>query len=319
MSTDGVFKATPTERAWLQEFTHEMGACRLEGSAVERHYVDAVRTSLASNGLLHRLRIACQQNLSTDREAMGYLLVDQMLPDPQNESQFTRAATILASLLGSPFHMSRKQALWEIIAVDFSKQPYRFGGVGHNPLHIDGVNTTHPPDCLILLCRRDDPAGGGGSLVSNLQQAVEELEETDRGYLQQAIFEEGEFYDLEGVGREYRPFPVLSRFPDGIWRVRVTGKMLPGMPSCPAKDVLERLQAILEKNQVVLQLRPGQALVVNQLLNAHGRLPLGEGQERIPSSERRDFRQGFVRPDKGSFIPPYRHIEPLPLSFNMAG
>jgi hypothetical protein len=305
MNRVGVFEATTEERVWLQELTCELGTYRLDGSAVERQYVDAVRARAASRGVLERFRLACQQTLATEIDSKGYLLVDQLLPDPQNESLFTRAATIMASLLGSPFHMSRKQALWEIIGVDFSKQSYRFGGVGHNPLHIDGVNTTHPPDYLILLCRREDPAGGGASLVSHLQQAVNELNEDDRVFLQQPIFEEGEFYELEGVGQEYRPFPLLSRLPDGIWRVRVTGKMLPSMPPGPVKAVLERLQGILEKNQVTLRLQPGQALIINQLLNAHGRLPLGEGQERIPSSERRDFRQGFVRFDTDSFIPVY--------------
>ncbi len=319
MNTTGFFTAVEEERAWLQQLTQEMGPCRLEGSEVERQYVDAVRAIAASDGALNRFRTASQQSLATDSTAKGYLLVDQLLPDPKDESLFTRAATIVASLLGSPFHMSRKQALWEIVGVDFTKTPYRFGGVGHNPLHIDGVNTTHPPDYLILLCRREDPARGGASLVSNLQRAIGELEEPDRVFLQQPIFEEGEYYDLEGVGHEYCPFPVLSRFPDGIWRVRVTGKMLPTMAPGPAKVVLERLQAILEKNQEVLQLEPGQALIVNQLLNAHGRLPLGEGQERIPSSERRDFRQGFVRPGRDSFIPRYRYSEPLPKSWTVAG
>jgi TfdA family taurine catabolism dioxygenase TauD len=307
--TTSLFTGTAREREWLQALSSEMGPCRLQGSAIEKEFVEAVRKRARADKEMDRLQAVAKETLNTIREASGYLVIDQLLPDPDNELQFTRAATILASLLGQPFHMSLRQALWEILGVNLAQEPYRFGGIGYNPLHIDGVNTTFPPDYLILLCRREDPAGGGASLLSNLQRAVEELDEYDRIYLQQPIFEEGQFYDLEGVGEEYRPFPVLHQFPDKMWRVRVTGKMLPAMPPSQSKSVLERLLAILEKNKEIVHLRPGQALVVNQLLNAHGRLPLGEGQEKIPSSERRDYRQGFIRPDQFSFISSYLYAE----------
>ncbi len=302
MSVPTVFSAFNQERCYLKELTDEFPNFSLEGPFVQAAYVNAVRERATSNGGLARLCAAARNNLSTRRTSAGYLLLDQLLPDPADESKFLLAATIVSSLFGRPFHMVRRFAVWETLGVDYEKEPFRGGGIGHQPLHIDGVNTMHPPDFLVLLCRRQDPAGGGANLISNLQSAVDELEESDRVYLQRSIYQEGEFYDIEGVGAEYRPFPVLTRRADAMWQVRVTGKMLPGMRPSRSKRVLERLIALLENKQEVIRLESGQALVVNQILNAHGRFALGQGQTALHSSEQRDCRQGFLRSEQSSLI-----------------
>lgn len=293
--------AQPHERRWLEELTRELGACRLEGSSVARSFVDAARGRAMRDGALDRIRDAAEEQLATS-SGKGYLVLDGFFSDPDAELRFTRAATILMALFGRPFHMVRRFAVWESLGVDLAKEPFRGGGVGYQPFHIDGVNTTIPPDFLVLLCRRHDPLGGGETILSNLQSAVAQLDTADQDYLQQPIFEEGEFYDLDGVGEDYRPFPVLTRRSDGTWQARVTGKMLPSMPSGKSKDVLERLLAILQKEQEVIPLRSGQAVIVNQLMIAHGRLALGPGQEGLPSSERRDLRQAFLRREGGGFL-----------------
>jgi hypothetical protein len=286
----------------LRAVCRELPAVRLDGHRVDAGVLDAARRALAAEPALQPLLRALDRDLAATEGARGYVVVDGAVDDPADLPAALKVATVVCAAVGTPFRMVRRLGLWQEVPVDLAAVPYRFGGTAHNPLHIDGVNTTHPPDVLAMLGVRVDPAGGGWSLVANVQRAVGRLSEAARRGLSRCVFEEGRFYDLEGVGREYRPFPVLKPPGRAMWAVRVTGKMLPDMPRGPGRTHLQELVDLLAEDQERLLLGPGQLLLVNQAVIAHGREPLGAGQERIPPAARRSLQQSFVRGDPGGAV-----------------
>ena len=193
-----------------------------------------------------------------------------------------------------PFRVIDDGGLWQDIDVDLHVPAHRFRGTGHNPLHIDVVNSTDPPDYAVLCCIRADPAGGGQTLVSNLQRAVRLLPAHVVAQLQRPVFREGRFYGMSGVGEELNPFPVLERTEHPPWRVRFTGKMIPEMqPGLPRNAVIALAEA-LEEQQECFRLESGELLILNQRIVAHGRLPLGAGQQEIAPPLRRYLRQTYL-------------------------
>lgn len=283
----------------MEETRKSAPAPRFDVSVLDESFVTGVRERILARAELRDLVDAMRESLRTDRTARGYLVIDGAVHDPSDTENALVSASMLGCLLGRPFRMVTRLPMWQELGVREDVAPHRFGGLGYNPLHIDGVNTTNPPDYLMLLCLRSDPAGGGASLVSNLQDVADRLTAEDRAFLQERRFVEGQFYDLEGVGSEYKPFPVLERREDGLWWVRATGKMLPEMQDGPEKDAVARLIGLLEEHREAVALEPGQLIIVNQILVAHGREPLGE-QSAVPTDERRYFRQGFVRAAPGA-------------------
>jgi hypothetical protein len=281
----------------LRAICRELPEIRLIGNQIAPNLLAEIHRALAAEPELCTVLRALAANLAVDNGSRGYVIVDGAVSDPNDLRTALKIATVLCTTVGSPFRMVRRLDLWQEVPVDLEAVPYRFGGTAHNPLHIDGVNTTRPPDYLAMLGVRLDPAGGGWSLVSHLQYAVRQLSPEAREYLSRPVFVEGHFYDLEGVGEEHRPFAVLKRAGRGMWAVRVTGKMLPDMPPGPARTYLQELVDLLTCRQERFLLRPGQLLLVNQALTAHGREPLGAGQERIPAALRRSLQQSFVRVD----------------------
>ncbi|MER5756806.1 TauD/TfdA family dioxygenase [Streptomyces sp. NPDC002088] len=95
-----------------------------------------------------------------------------------------------------------------------------------NAFHMDLVNGTLPPDYTTLLCVRPDPLGGGPSILSDAHAAVARLSEDSRALLAESAYHYGTFFDLVGVGEEYKPFSILDGSDPGEGFVRFTAKML---------------------------------------------------------------------------------------------
>jgi hypothetical protein len=72
-------------------------------------------------------------------------------------------------------------------------------------------------------------------------------------------------------------------------------KMLPDMPDSYDKQLLTKIGTLLEENKEAFLLKPGQLLITNQQIMAHGREPLGQGQEYIDPANRRYIRQSYIR------------------------
>jgi hypothetical protein len=239
-----------------------------------------------------------RQALSPRRSARGYAVIDGLLAPNAPADENLRLATAVGALAGTPFRVVDKWDLWQDVGVDLNAVPYRFGGIGDNPFHIDVVNATKPPDLFCLMCVRCDPAGGGHTILSNLQDAVAQLRPFEIEQLEQPVFREGRFFGMSGVGEELNPFPVLEPLPGDLWRVRFTAKMLPDMTDSPLKRILQRFERILNSARECFLLKPGQLVMVNQLLVAHGRLALGPDQDRILAARRRYLRQTYIRVER---------------------
>lgn len=121
--------------------------------------------------------------------------------------------TALLSLVGRPLRVFNQWPLWKPLGTRLCVEPMRAMGVGYNPLHIDVVNSTCPPDFAALLCVRPDPLGGGHSLVAPLREALRRLPGSTVELLSKPVYRDGEFFDLSGVGQEYAPFPRLQQPP----------------------------------------------------------------------------------------------------------
>ena len=267
---------------------------RLEDGRLAADAVAEYRGQLERVAGLNDLAATLRQALRSERGARGYVVIDGLIgPDPPRGEDL-RLPTAVCALAGTPFRVVDRWDLWQELGVDLDAVPYRFGGVGYNPFHVDLVNATRLPDLFCLFSVRCDPAGGGQTILSNLQDAVARLGQDEIDQLRQPVFCEGRFFGMSGVGEELNPFPVLEALPGDLWRVRFTAKMLPEMPDNDLKRLLQRFQQVLIQSQECFMLRPGQMLIVNQLLLAHGRLALGAGQERIPAGRRRYLRQTYM-------------------------
>ncbi|MGK5533169.1 TauD/TfdA family dioxygenase [Streptomyces sp. URMC 129] len=207
-----------------------------------------------------------------------------------------RAVTALLSLLASPLRAFDRWPLWKPLGTNTDIDPMRATGTGYNPLHIDVVNSTLPPDYSALLCIRPDPRGRGESLVSQLRRAVSRLGPADLRLLSEEAYRDGSFHDLTGVGREWNPFPVLDGLSKSKGFVRFTAKMLAGAdPDDPHTKAARALEQELIAQQRRFLLNRGDLVIVNQHLCCHGREPLGDGQEQLHPDERRLLLQIFLR------------------------
>lgn len=210
-----------------------------------------------------------------------------------------KATTAILSWLGRPLRAFDQWPLWKPLGTNLAIDPMRATGSGYNPLHIDVVNATLPPDYSALLCVRPDPQGEGFSIVSQLRRAVERLSEQERALLAEPVYRDGAFYDLTGVGDEYAPFPVLDDLPPTEGFVRFTAKMLPEMdPKDPHTCAVHALERELITDQQRFLLGFGDLIVVNQHYCVHGREKLGDNQETVPGERRRLLWQMFLRAGK---------------------
>jgi alpha-ketoglutarate-dependent taurine dioxygenase len=216
--------------------------------------------------------------------------------------RFLRLATAFAAEVAVPFSPFPRWPLWKDIGVKVDKDPGKSSGTGYNAFHMDLVNGTLPPDYTTLLCVRPDPLGGGPSILSDAHAAVGRLSEHSRALLTEPAYHYGTFYDLHGVGEEYKPFPILDGTGPGWGFVRFTAKMLERSELDPEHaDAAGELAEELVRGQVSFMLRRGDYLIVNQRRFLHGRQALNSGQETIPVADRRLLLQLFLRaPADGS-------------------
>ncbi len=269
-----------------------------ESEKLEQDLTNSYREALLNIPAIRPLYKKMQTDLTSERNARGYIIIDGV-PSGENYDNMTMP-TAFCALVGRSFVMAPKNGFWQNLGVDLRAITYRFQGVGENPFHIDAVNTTKPPDYLSLYGVRIDPAGGGMSTLSNLQAMVEKLDPEEIDYLQIPRYSEGQFYDMTGVGKEYKLFPVLEQEDNGLWFVRYTGKMIPEMSESYDKLLFTKIGVLLDINKESFMLQQGQLLIANQRIMAHGREPLGPGQEKIDPSQQRYLRQSYIRADDSS-------------------
>jgi hypothetical protein len=207
-----------------------------------------------------------------------------------------RSVTALLSLLATPLRAFDRWPLWKPLGTNLAIDPMRATGSGYNPMHLDIVNSTWPPDYSALLCVRPDPKGQGHSLVSQVRRAVDRLGYAHTELLTHPRYEDGSFVELTGVGEELKPFPVIDGHSPLGGFVRFTAKMLadadPDDPYTKAARALER-ELVVGQRRFLLD--RGDMLIVNQHLCCHGREALGDGQEDVPEDERRLLLQIFLR------------------------
>lgn len=229
--------------------------------------------------------------------APGFAVVDcRELVERCDPERVERLLTVLVSMVGRPLRVFDQWPLWKPLETKLCVAPMRAMGVGYNPLHIDVVNSTCPPDFAALLCARPDPLGGGYSLVAPLREALRRLPGSTVELLSEPVYRDGAFFDLSGVGEEYAPFPIVDGEPDSVGFVRFTAKMLTERDPVEAHTVAARaLETELLVSRRRFLLRWGDLLVVNQHLVCHGREALGQGQADLPQERRRLMLQIFLR------------------------
>ncbi len=216
------------------------------------------------------------------------------------DDRFRRLATAFAAEVAIPFSPFPRWPLWKDIGVKVNKDPGKSSGVGYNAFHMDLVNVTRPPEYTSLLCVRTDPLGGGPSILSDAHAAVARLSEKSRALLAETAYHYGTFFDLNEVGEEYGPFPILDGSESGEGFVRFTAKMLERSELGQAQaDAAGELAEELVRGQVSFMLQPGDYLIVNQRRFLHGREALHSGQETIPAPDRRLLLQLFLRARAG--------------------
>ncbi len=175
-----------------------------------------------------------------------------------DDDRFLRLVTGFAAEVAVPFSPFPRWPLSKDVRVKVDKDPGRSGGIGYNAFHTDLVNGTLPPGYTTLPCVRPDPLGGGPSILSDAHAAVARLSEDRRALLAESAYHYGTFFDLFGVGEEYKPFPILEGSGPGEGFVRFTAKMLERSELGQAHAEAARESAEeLVRGQVSFMLQPG--------------------------------------------------------------
>ena len=228
--------------------------------------------------------------------AQGYTIFQPgVLPDGTNTPAFLDATQQALAGDFEAFSVVDRDPLWRPLSVDIDKESHRFGGVGYNPLHIDFVNTTKPPDYLALACVRNDPLGGGHTMLAPVEGIVAALDEETKAQLRTERYTEGKFFGLSNVGEEYQGFPILDDQDGDRW-LRFTAKMLPPYNSGEGNMTLARkVDAIAKSKALRVMLRPGDVAVIDQRQYLHGREALGEDRASIAVDERRLLYEAYFR------------------------
>jgi hypothetical protein len=203
------------------------------------------------------------------------------------------AITAVLATIGEPIQVFESWPLWKPIFSNTDLEPWRAGGIGHIPLHMDFVNAAAPPDYTCFFCLQPDPLGGGNSIVARTSAAAELLSPDHIILLRRRVFSDGQVVRLRHVGDDINPFAVLNL--NSAWPIRFTGKMLYHLPESPAKEALKSFGGHLRSIQSCFPLRRFELLVIDQRIAVHGREPLAPGQECVPKSDRRLLHQMFLR------------------------
>ncbi|ELP61473.1 hypothetical protein STRTUCAR8_03656 [Streptomyces turgidiscabies Car8] len=223
--------------------------------------------------------------------------------DGQDHTLNLELGLSLLSSLGPVLSVYPGDGCWSDLAVSMAADPGRTHGVGENRLHVDLVDRDRLPRYIALYCVRADPLGGGASALADLWHAADRLSDSDRTLLARPVFSYFADRDVHGVGASMERFSVLPEHIDGSAPIRFTAKAHPHLERGELLDA-EDLQATAAAfgrfvNAVVacrsaIRLMPGDLLVFDQHRYAHGRMPLGEGQDCYGADERRLLRQTYV-------------------------
>ncbi|MEX0174418.1 hypothetical protein [Streptomyces sp. LMG1-1-1.1] len=249
------------------------------GTAARYHGV------LAGMPRLAEFTTTCHQLLSAP-EGGGFAVLELagLLDAADSEEAGLRAVTALLSLIATPLRAFDRWPLWQPLSTNLAI----------DPMHIDVVNSTLPPDYIAQLCVRPEPRGH--SLISQVRRAVGRLGYADAELLTHPRYVDGSLFELTGVGEEWQPFPILDGLPPSEGFVRFTTTMLadadPADPYVKAARALER-ELIVGQRRFLLG--RGDLLIANQHLCCHGHEALGGGQEDVPEDERRLLLQIFLR------------------------
>ncbi|MFF9818988.1 TauD/TfdA family dioxygenase [Streptomyces sp. NPDC014006] len=268
----------------------------LDGSFLATSTMKRYQTELAATPRFEETAATLRQALTGDGGGYAVLRLGNLAKALGTGDRFRRLATGFAAEVAVPFSPFPRWPLWKDIGVKVDKDPGKSSGIGYNAFHMDLVNATLPPDYTTLLCVRPDPLGGGPSILSDAHAAVARLSEDCRALLAESAYHYGTFFDLFGVGDEYKPFPVLDGPKPGEGFVRFTAKMLARSELSQAQaEAARELAEELVRGQVSFMLQPGDYLIVNQRRFLHGREALHSGQETVPAADRRLLLQLFLR------------------------
>ncbi|MFF4331230.1 TauD/TfdA family dioxygenase [Streptomyces sp. NPDC001591] len=275
---------------------------KLDGPALATSTMEEYRTELTASPQFAETAATLRRALTGEGGGFAVLRLGKLAQAlGADDDRFLRLATAFAAEVAIPFSPFPRWPLWKDIGVKVDNDPGKSSGIGYNAFHMDLVNATLPPDYTTLLCIRPDPLGGGPSILSDAHAAVARLSEAHRALLAESGYHYGTFYDLHGVGEEYKPFPILDGSAPGEGFVRFTAKMLKrselGQEHAEAARALARE---LVQGQVSFMLQTGDYLIVNQRRFLHGREALHSGQENVPAADRRLLLQLFLRTPSGT-------------------
>ncbi|MFE5534824.1 TauD/TfdA family dioxygenase [Streptomyces sp. NPDC056492] len=276
-------------------------AWKLDGPALAKSTIEEYRTELAAWPQFTETVATLHRALTGHSGGYAVLRLGNLAKAlGADDDRFLRLATAFAAGVAVPFSPFPRWPLWKDIGVKVDKDPGKSSGIGYNAFHMDLVNATLPPDYTTLLCVRPDPLGGGPSILSDAHAAVARLSDDHRALLAEPAYHYGSFFDLYGVGQEYKPFPVLDG-DLGVGFVRFTAKMLERSELCREHaDAARALAEELVRGQVSFMLQAGDYLIVNQRRFLHGREALQSGQENVPAVDRRLLLQLFLRAVSGA-------------------
>lgn len=274
---------------------------KLDGPALAKFSMERYRTELTAAPRFEETAATLRHALTGDGGGYAVLRLGNLAKAlGAGDDRFLRLATAFAAEVAIPFSPFPRWPLWKDIGVKVDKDPGKSSGIGYNAFHMDLVNATLPPDYTTLLCVRPDPLGGGPSILSDAHAAVTRLSQDHRAVLAEAAYHYGTFYDLHGVGEEYKPFPILNG-KSGEGFVRFTAKMLERSElGQEHADAAHALAEELVQGQVSFMLQAGDYLIVNQRRFLHGREALQSGQENLPTEDRRLLLQLFLRTASGA-------------------
>ncbi|MFC0843518.1 TauD/TfdA family dioxygenase [Streptomyces noboritoensis] len=272
----------------------------LDGSFLTKATRERYRTKLTATPRFEETAATLWQALNGEGGGYAVLRLGNLAKALGADDRFLRLATGFAAEVALPFSPFPRWPLWKDIGVKVDKDPGKSSGIGYNAFHMDLVNGTLPPDYTTLLCVRPDPLGGGPSILSDAHAAVARLSQDSRALLAEPAYHYGSFFNLFGVGEEYKPFPILDGSAPGEGFVRFTAKMLQRSELRQAHaDAARELAEELVRGQVSFMLQPGDYLIVNQRRFLHGREALRSGQETVPVADRRLLLQLFLRARAG--------------------
>ncbi|MEW1914411.1 TauD/TfdA family dioxygenase [Kitasatospora sp. NPDC085895] len=273
----------------------------LDGSFLETSTMERYRAELTATPQFERISATLRHALTVEGGGYAVLRLGNLAEALGTGDRFRRLATAFAAEVAVPFSPFPKWPLWKDIGVKVDKDPGKSSGIGYNAFHMDLVNATLPPDFTTLLCVRPDPLGGGPSILSDAHAAVARLSDSTRALLAEPAYHYGTFYDLHGVGEEYKPFPILDGARTDQGFVRFTAKMLERSELGRAHaNAARELAGELVRGQVSFMLEAGDYLIVNQRRFLHGREALYSGQEAVPVIDRRLLLQLFLRTPGGA-------------------